>query len=102
MRAALCVQAEDAVADGERADGCAHRRHLAGELAAEDLPPWSEETRIEPRDEKLGAPKSGICAIDRRRVDPDQYLFARNDGPRNVLESQDVRRSIGRGRRLSW
>ncbi len=50
--AALRVHAEDAVADGELGDGRADCLHLAGELAAKDLPLRSQETGEEAGDEK--------------------------------------------------
>src|SRR5918996_3789450 len=68
--------------------------HLAGQLAAEDLPLRSEQTGGEAGEEILGAAKSAVGPADRRGVDLDEDLVVLGYWLLDLIESQSVRRPV--------
>ncbi len=85
---------EDPVADGELGDCGADCLDVAGELEPEDPALRPEQAGEEAADEELGAAKAGVGPVDRRRADPDQHLVVFGDGLLDVLEPEDLRRSV--------
>jgi hypothetical protein len=88
------VDAEDLVTDPELGDGRADCFDLTGQLGAEDLPLRPQETGDQAADEGLAAAKSAVGPGDRRGADLDEDLVLVRDGPHDIFESQDVRRTI--------
>jgi hypothetical protein len=87
-------RAPNSVADLELGHRRAGRLDLTRELVAEDLPPRSQEPRLEPADERLAGAKVGVGAGHPRRADPDEDLVGRRDRLGDVLDPQHVRGSI--------
>ena len=88
------THAEHAVADVELGDGRADRLDLAGEFESEDLPLRPVEPGEETRDEDLGAAESAIRPRDGGGVNPDEHFVRCGDGPLDVCDPEDVRRSV--------
>jgi hypothetical protein len=94
-------RAEDLVAHREIGDGGADGFNLSGELAAEDRPPRPAESRDEAAEKRDGGSRFGVGPanvdvhpVDCGGVDLDEYLIFLRYRPLDVLESQDLRRSI--------
>src|SRR5438034_8216307 len=87
-------RAEDVVADGELVDGSADGFDHSRQLAAEDPPPRSADTKDDAGDQRdrqattsVGFSSRTVQPIDRRGVDLDQDFVVLGHRPRDFLES---------------
>ena len=67
-------EAEDAVAGPERSDLGSDRLHGAGEVHAADGALRPDGPGEGPDEEGVGAQHTAVCAVDGRRMDPDENL----------------------------
>ena len=86
--------AEDVVTDAELADGCAHRFDLARQLDAQRAPLRPPKAADEAPEERMGRTNVGVRLGDRRGVDPDQDLVVPGDRSFDLLDSEDLRRTV--------
>ena len=94
-------RAEHLVADGELPHAGADGFHHSRELAAEDPPPWSADTKDKAADEgdgmataSVGVASRAIQPVDRGGADPDQDFVGAGYRPLDVFQSQDVGRPV--------
>ena len=92
---------EDVVAHGELVDGSADGFDHSRQLAAEDPPPRSTDTKDDTADQRdrqtaasVGFTCGAIQSVDRRGVNPDENLVLFWDGPIHFFEAQDVGRTV--------
>ena len=88
------AEAEDLVADSELVDAVADCDDLARELHARRAVLRPEETREDPREERLGAPEPAVRPVDGRRVNSHEHLALFRLGPFHLLDPQDLGRPV--------
>ncbi len=94
LRVCSGPHAEDTVADGELTHVHPGLLDLTREFEAENPLLGPAQARHEATDEELGAPEPRVGSRDGGRVDLDQHLVVRRDGPLDLLEVQHLGRPV--------
>src|SRR6185312_9212612 len=87
---------ENAIARLERGDIAANRFDIAGDIEAEDHPPWPAKAIEEAHEDGVRTKLAAIGAVDGCCAHADQNIVRAGFGLCDVADAIDVRRSVAR------